>query len=189
MNTIIQERILILQQLPKCVSAFPSMSWEEKAAIHLYTDNDYTAVNNYMRTGKNDSKQANTELDNMIGLISSGLQGCDQKLLRSAYRGCALSLSDIQALQDIYSQELTYTFPAFTSATTDYFLANEYATKAAYQKDKFSVFLLLDCVSGVDISHISVYPENEILFDKNLTVRITHYEKEKGVHYFDMVEV
>lgn len=189
MNATIEQRILIVQQLTKCIAAFPTMTWEEKAIIHLYTDNLYTDVNDYMRSGTNKSQYSTHELEIMIERISSGLKGCDQKHLRSAFRGCALSLAEIDAMLNIYENQSTYTFPAFTSATSDYYCAHDYAGNSAYQRDKFAVFMSLDCVSGVDISAISVYPENEILFDKNLTVQITNYEKEKGIHYFDMVEV
>lgn len=190
MTDELQERVSYMMHSNKYHNLFTEMTWSEKAAIYLYTDNTAHLLNRYLRREWVPSLEMLQKLELYSGMLSSALNKALHKYTDTAYRGFALLREEINEFANAMATGSTKVFDAFTSATDNEASAYNFACMAAAQKNKIPVILSIHSINGVDITEISVYSfEREILFDKGLTLSIKNIEVEDEVFYIEATEV
>lgn len=189
MSDELKERVGYMMDSDKYHNLFTEMTWDEKAAIYLYTDNTAHYLNRYLRGEWVPPEEFLQQLELYSDLLSSALGKAIAKYTGIAYRGLALPREEINEFANIMAAGLTKVLDAFTSATDNEPSAYNFACMAAAQKDKFPVILSIHSKHGVDITELSVYSfEREILFDKGLELSITQVEVEDNIYYIEATE-
>lgn len=153
----------------------PTLSIEQKAAVHGYTDAEYGKLNAYLRG----EMPSTPHLENYKNLLNNSLDAIPKKYEGVAYRATTLEKSVINQ----YKKALKSGDPV----VHDYFTST--STKESGSFDG-NVRFILQSKTGKDISPASLYDwEGEILFKSGTSFKVTKMNKAKGVDYIYLDEL
>jgi hypothetical protein len=190
MTKELRDRMEFMSYNKKYLDVFTEMELQEKAAIYIYTDSLYCALNAFLRGSAPPSPTECCNLQLYADYISSGLTKCATKYTGMAHRGTALFKHEIDGYKIAFKEGTGIRFSGFVSATNDWVTACDFAIKAGFQPGKIPALLSIQSKSGVDITELSVFSEErEILFNTGLQIKLAQVKVEKGVYYIISEEV
>jgi hypothetical protein len=156
----------------------PELSKEEKTAIFGYSDNEYFALNRYLRGVANPKNPEYQE--NYKNLLSNALSASNDKFQGWVFRGIRAAAADIQKYYDSHQSGKPVTHVEFTS--TSYTIGSEFGGNV-----KFSIY----SKRGVKIENLSMHgaAEKEVLFNTGTQFKVISIREDSGITYIKMEEI
>lgn len=165
----------------RIVYSVNDLSEDEKAAVTIYTGDDYKNINDSLR-GKDTATAQNAQV---ISTLTSALQDSQLSENMTLYRGTSITALGSE-LMNLSPEELvgeSFTESGFTSTSTDDYMARYFATN--YNYNSRPMIMTIDARVGdhaLNVTPISQHPsEQEILFNRDTSFTITRAEVIDGV--------
>jgi hypothetical protein len=164
---------------PKYKGALPELTIQEKAGIHGYTDQEYWALNNYLR-GLNVSAIRAEYFDNYTNLLINALDSVVKKFVGTVYRGTDLQSDSLKQFKDHYHNKTEYVENGFTSTSS-----------SITRKFSGNTTFIIHSKTGREVDAVSHHDyEKEVLFKAKTKFKVLKYEKRSdGVTYITLEEV
>jgi hypothetical protein len=155
------------------------ISFQEMQAINAYTSGFYTKINGCMRDVDYVTKgEHNTVRAAIINAVfcASGLSKIPQKPIAETYRGCELTLDELDAYITAAASSKTENFKGFRG-----FMSSSTTPEASFNKNTVLRFTKL---RGAEISCLSKSPgEKEYLIPPS-QIKLTSYQQAKAQDHF-----
>lgn len=165
----------------RVVHSVNDLSKDEKAAVTIYTGDDYKNINDSLR-GKDTATPQNAQV---IDTLTSALQESELSENMTLYRGTSITALGSE-LMNLSPEELvgeSFTERGFTSTSTDDYMARYFATN--YNYNSRPMIMTIDARVGdhaLNVTPISQHPsEQEILFNRDTSFTITSATVVDGV--------
>lgn len=165
----------------RVVHSVNDLSKDEKAAVTIYTGDDYKNINDSLR-GKDTATLQNAQV---INTLTNALQESELSENMTLYRGTSITALGSE-LMNLPPEELvgeSFTERGFTSTSTDDYMARYFATN--YNYNSRPMIMTIDARIGdhaLNVTPISQHPsEQEILFNRNTSFTITSATVVDGV--------
>lgn len=165
----------------RVVHSVNDLSKDEKAAVTIYTGDDYKNINDSLR-GKDTATPQNAQV---INTLTNALQESELSENMTLYRGTSITALGSE-LMNLSPEELvgeSFTERGFTSTSTDDYMARYFATN--YNYNSRPMIMTIDARAGdhaLNVTPISQHPsEQEILFNRDTSFTITRAEVTDGV--------
>lgn len=165
----------------RVVHSVNDLSKDEKAAVTIYTGDDYKNINDSLR-GKDTATPQNAQV---IDTLTNALQESELSENMTLYRGTSIMALGSE-LMNLSPEELvgeSFTERGFTSTSTDDYMARYFATN--YNYNSRPMIMTIDARVGdhaLNVTPISQHPsEQEILFNRDTSFTITSATVVDGV--------
>lgn len=165
----------------RVVHSVNDLSKDEKAAVTIYTGDDYKNINDSLR-GKDTATPQNAQV---IDTLTNALQESELSENMTLYRGTSITALGSE-LMNLSPEELvgeSFTERGFTSTSTDDYMARYFATN--YNYNSRPMIMTIDARVGdhaLNVTPISQHPsEQEILFNRDTSFTITSATVVDGV--------
>ena len=165
----------------RVVHSVNDLSKDEKAAVTIYTGDDYKNINDSLR-GKDTATPQNAQV---IDTLTNALQESELSENMTLYRGTSITALGSE-LMNLSPEELvgeSFTERGFTSTSTDDYMARYFATN--YNYNSRPMIMTIDARVGdhaLNVTPISQHPsEQEILFNRDTSFTITSASVVDGV--------
>lgn len=165
----------------RVVHSVNDLSKDEKAAVTIYTGDDYKNINDSLR-GKDTATPQNEQV---INTLTNALQESELSENMTLYRGTSITALGSE-LMNLPPEELvgeSFTERGFTSTSTDDYMARYFATNFNYNSRP--MIMTIDARVGdhaLNVTPISQHPsEQEIMFNRDTSFTITSATVVDGV--------
>jgi hypothetical protein len=180
MEESLKDRATKLENNLDFENAFTMLNFEEKVAINAYTDNQYKNINTLLR-GTTFVREHQNVLITISNIIFNAVKKMLPKFLGVVYRGCNLSDEILKEHIDAFNKKVVIVYPCFTSTSKNIDRALDF---------KGNAFFTIYSKNGIDVSSISMYPnEEEILLNKGTNFNIISINASRDIIQVIMEEV